>query len=430
MIKENIIETPTPSSGTELDERDASVEEAPVEQAPVEEASSSTQESSSEVGAADAAEGLLAKLEEELKEKEGLEALFDNLEARVSGDVAENVAPFDEATPGQGTPDQRNSGQGNSGQGNSDQEAADQEASGEGKKEEKPKKSVIEATKDYFVASAGALFDFLIEMLAAIKKFILQGNEGKTQAKTGSDFEINDSKEQKSRGKNVSPPQISSAQEAPQISSAQEAESPLKSDEGNTSNVPGDLTSEETQSESDKPKGSLQDRLSNLIASCIHDPEKMKTVKEFLEKGTEGLGGEELENFDKFKKIVNDEIDKQKGAKTNQTATGNDVEESLKESKAKESSEKSEVKESSEKSENINSLDQVVEGLGGEVSGGEVSEENETSKKEFKDIPELDEVRKNLASGGAMRSDEGNSSSAPAPAAISAPAASKGDNGR
>ena len=407
----------------------APVEQAPVEQASVEEVSSSAQKSSSEVGAADAAEGLLAKLEEELKEKEGLEALFDNLEARVSGDVAENVAPIYKATPGQGTPDQRNSGQGNS-----DQEAADQEASGEGKKEEKPKKSVIEATKDYFVASAGALFDFLIEMLAAIKKFILQGNEGKTQAKTGSNFEINDSQEETSRGKNVSPPQISSAQEAPQISSAQEdpqissaqeAESPLKSDEGNTSNVPGDLTSEETQSESDKPKGSLQDRLSNLIASCINDPEKMKTVKEFLEKGTEGLGGEDLKNFDKFKQIVNDEIDKQKDAKTNQPAKENDVEKFLKESEVKESSEKSEVKKSSEESENINSLNQVFEGL-----GGEASQENETSKKEFKDIPELDEVKRNLASGGAMRSDEGNSSSAPAPAVILAPAVSKGDNGR
>ena len=373
-------------------------------------------------------EDIFAKLEERLEKKEGLETLFNNLQARVSGGVAENVAPIDkatpgQATPGQGTPDQEATDQGTPDQRNSGQGNSDQEASGKGKKEEKPK-SVIEATKDYLVASFGALFDFLIEMLAGIKS-IFKGTEDEAQAKAGSDVVSNNSQEQASKDNTTVSPT--------QISPSQKAESPLKVDGRNTRDVAGDPTSEETQPESDKPKGSLQDCLSNLIASCINDPEKMKTVADFLEKGKEGLEGEDLENFDKFKQIVNNEIDKQKGAETNQTTTGNDVEESLKESKVKESleegevkesSEKSEVKESSEESENINSLDQVVEGL-----GGEASQENETSKKEFKDIPELDEVKRNLESGGAMRSDEGNSSSAPALAAISAPAASK-DNGR
>ena len=222
--------------------QEASVEEAPVEEAPVEKVSSLAQESSSEVGAADAAEGLLAKLKEELKGKEGLEALFNNLEARVSGDAAH----IDKATPDQVTSDKGNSGQGTPAKVTPakvtpDQEASDQEASDESKKEEKPK-STIGATKDYLVASAGALLDFLIEMLAGIKKFvnnILQGNEGKTQAKTGSDVVSNNSQEQASKDNTTVSPT--------QISPSQKAESPLKVDGRNTRDVLGDPTSEETQ---------------------------------------------------------------------------------------------------------------------------------------------------------------------------------------
>jgi|GEM_PF-2753223 len=401
-------------NNSQLTEKEATVKQAP---ATVEEATATVEQAPDAVeqvlasanSEVDPNENLLSELEDTLRKQESLEAILDKLETAVGRGVAENVPSSDKGNSAKGNSAQRTQAQG-------DQAQGDQEDLYEGNNStEKPKDKFSEGQKknplgDMLVAVFEAVFGLIERLSKGFKEFaesFRSSTKEDNQAKNGSDVGSGHLQESKSQGRGAS---------SPQMASEQVAKSAIPNNPGSTSSLSDSKTSEEAP-ESDKSKGSLQERITSLINSCKDDPNKMKTVEDFLEKGKKNLNGEELENFNEFEKMVDEEFKRQKIERTapqnqakEQPATPSfdeGVEGSAKEGVTKEEVQKEEVDLSSN----------------GVVPGPEEGEKKAPGKIELRELPGIEEVTKDLAAVGVTSSDLGNSSSAPAPAAISAPAA-------
>jgi len=371
-MTENADEITNPLRGLESNKEDAAVKEDTVEQDPaaVERLSSKS----------NSVEGLVSELEDSLKKQQGLEAILGKLEAAVNGDDTVNVTSSYKETPAQENPAQvEDNSQLNKG---SDQG--------------------IPGLVFMLIKMIEKVLDTVIDVIDTVLRGGNESNRPNVIGGGGSDYQ-----EQNSKDENAS---------SPQMHIEQVATSDISDNRRSTSSLSDSKTSEEAH-EGDKPKGSMEERIESIIGSCKNDPERLKIVEDFLEKGKENLGVEELKNFNDFKKMVDEEFVKQGIERTapqnqakEQSATPS-LNEGVEGSVEEEGLAKEGVtKEKVQKKEVALSLNDVV-------PGPKEGEKEAPGKIELGELPGMEEVTKDLAAVGVTSSDLGNSSSAPAPAA-------------